>query len=98
MSQYEATIEQLREFDFLSEVPDEDVQEVYQRFCLMVHHAEAVHGCDYCDTYRVTLMERETDWEALDRHAAKVSCCGKYDEKITAKSGRIYLIGFNYGH
>lgn len=93
-----AAEEKLRQQDWLSEVPNRDLVEVNRRFGLMVRYMEAVHGCDYIDTCRVTRMSRETDWEAIERHSKKVSCCGQYDEKITSATGRLYLIGFNYGH
>lgn len=60
--------------------------------------AEAEEGCDYVDNRRWAEVSARSEMRRYRRAQAE-GCCGFYDATIKHLwTGRIFIIGFNYGH
>ena len=57
----------------------------------------ALEEYEYNDNYRLALQGDKRSMTKYNLIKSR-GCCGYYDEKIKAPSGKTYLIGFNYGH
>jgi hypothetical protein len=50
-----------------------------------------------CDNLRIAL-KGNLDSEEEYNNLRESGCCGRADHLLTVKSGRKYLVGYNYGH
>lgn len=57
---------------------------------------EAVIDEEYIDNYRFAFKDQHWSMSAYDKACAE-GCCGSFDEEIMV-SGRLAIIGCNFGH
>jgi hypothetical protein len=50
---------------------------------------------DYADSYRFAL---KGDPASMDDFDSRRTCCGCEEWEETGPDGKVYLLGFNYGH
>lgn len=69
-------------------VKQQDLDEVQVSFAMMLSDLE------YTDNFRIyPLYQKQEFYEQAEK-----GCCGSINRYVKCKSGRIYLIGCNYGH
>jgi hypothetical protein len=72
----------------------EDLEEVQE----LLHNTYHNHrNYEFADNLRIAWVgspEQMDEFESRQRHG----CCGCFEQELICKSGRTYLIGFNYGH
>lgn len=83
----------IRATPLFESVARSDLNEVTVGFALFV----LPYIEDHADAFRVTPTDSYSV-RNLAKHQAKQTCCGQRDSAIRCRSGRHYLIGFNYGH
>jgi hypothetical protein len=52
---------------------------------------------EFADNLRIAWVGSPEEIEHYEERRNN-GCCGYFDEELKCKSGRIYQIGFNYGH
>jgi hypothetical protein len=68
-------------------------REVYQQ----VEDIIETGGYEYADTFRYSPVD---DPEGLEEYDVirDSGCCGSHDTEVADSTGRVWKVGFNYGH
>ena len=74
--------------NFMTHVKPDDYMDVLVELTLAMLDEE------YIDNIRVYPIERMREYDRVKMQG----CCGFFDRTTKARSGQVYLIGFNYGH
>lgn len=72
----------------------EDLEEV-QNFLHDTYHNHEDY--EFADNLRIAWVGSRSELAQYDDIRSS-GCCGYFDQELKCKSGRIYQIGFNYGH
>lgn len=70
-----------------------DEKELFSFFYKILQEEEYM----YNDNYRVALKGNKGQVKLYQTIMDK-GCCGYFDSEYVCKSGKVYLVGFNYGH